>query len=145
MDRRSFFRAFGVAAVAALPTVGALAEVIPEPELNGGGRYTLTFARALRAIEDKIEEVAKELLFEHNDVETRAKFTALIEEEIKNHPVIVNSMVVCDESNNSAEVIEKNEFWGDVYIKEEGNHFVQLNFVAVRTGVAFEEVSGKFG
>jgi hypothetical protein len=54
--------------------------------------------------------------------------------------------VVCDESNNTAEVIDRNEFVGDIYIKPAKSiNFIQLNFVAVRSGVEFTEIVGNFG
>jgi hypothetical protein len=54
--------------------------------------------------------------------------------------------VVCDESNNPGEVIDRNEFVGDIYIKPAKSiNFLRLNFVAVRTDVAFDEVVGQFG
>jgi len=53
--------------------------------------------------------------------------------------------VVCDETNNTAEVIDRNEFVGDIYIKPARSvNFIQLNFVAVRTGVSFDEIVGSF-
>jgi hypothetical protein len=52
---------------------------------------------------------------------------------------------VCDESNNTANVIDNNQFVGDIYIKPARSiNFIQLNFVAVRTGVSFEEIVGRF-
>ena len=58
---------------------------------------------------------------------------------------ITDFRVVCDESNNTGEVIDRNEFVGDIYIKPARSiNFIQLNFVAVRTGVSFEEVVGRF-
>jgi len=52
--------------------------------------------------------------------------------------------VVCDETNNTAEVIDRNEFIGDIYIKPARSiNFIRLNFVAVRTGVSFEEIVGR--
>jgi hypothetical protein len=58
---------------------------------------------------------------------------------------IYDFRVVCDTSNNTGEVIDRNEFVGDIYIKPAKSiNFIQLNFVAVRTGVEFEEIVGKF-
>ena len=58
---------------------------------------------------------------------------------------IYDFKVVCDTTNNTPEVIDRNEFIGDIYIKPARSiNFIQLNFVAVRTGVAFEEIVGKF-
>ena len=58
---------------------------------------------------------------------------------------ITDFLVVCDASNNTAERVDRNEFWGDIYIKPARSiNYIQLNFVAVRTGVQFNEVVGKF-
>ena len=58
---------------------------------------------------------------------------------------ITDFRVVCDETNNTGEVIDRNEFIGDIYIKPARSiNFIQLNFVAVRTGVSFDEVVGQF-
>ena len=58
---------------------------------------------------------------------------------------IYDFRVVCDDSNNTGEVIDRNEFVGDIYVKPAKSiNFIQLNFVAVRSGVEFSEVVGKF-
>ena len=58
---------------------------------------------------------------------------------------ITDYRVVCDTTNNTATVIDRNEFVGDIYIKPARSvNFIQLNFVAVRTGVSFEEIVGRF-
>jgi hypothetical protein len=58
---------------------------------------------------------------------------------------ITDFRVVCDTTNNTAEVIDSNRFIGDIYIKPARSiNYIQLNFVAVRTGVSFEEIVGRF-
>jgi hypothetical protein len=58
---------------------------------------------------------------------------------------IFDFLVVCDETNNTPEVIDRGEFVGDIYIKPARSiNFIQLNFVAVRTGVEFSEIIGNF-
>ena len=83
-----------------------------------------------------------------NDEFTRGQFVALITpflRDVQSRRGIFDYRVVCDETNNTPEVIDRNEFIGDIYIKPARSiNFIQLNFVAVRTGVAFEEVVGKF-
>ena len=62
--------------------------------------------------------------------------------EIKAKRGLYDFLVVCDESNNTADVIDRNEFVGDIYLKPARSiNFIRLNFVAVRTGVAFSEVA----
>jgi phage tail sheath protein FI len=104
--------------------------------------------RLFIVLEKAISRAAKYSLFEFNDEFTRAQFIALVEpflRDVKGRRGIYDFKVVCDETNNTPEVIDRNEFVGDIYIKPaRAINFIQLNFVAVRTGVAFSEVVGKF-
>jgi len=104
--------------------------------------------RLFIVLEKAISIAAKYSLFELNDAFTRAQFRALVEpylRDVKAGRGIYDFKVVCDESNNTPEVIDHNEFVGDIYIKPARSiNFIQLNFIAVRTGVAFEEIVGKF-
>ena len=104
--------------------------------------------RLFIVLEKAIARAAKYSLFEFNDEFTRAQFVALIEpylRDVQGRRGIYDFRVVCDETNNTPEVIDRNEFIGDIYIKPARSiNFIQLNFVAVRTGVAFEEVVGRF-
>ena len=104
--------------------------------------------RLFIALEKSISKAAKYSLFEFNDEFTRAQFVALVEpflRDVKGRRGIYEYKVVCDETNNTAEVIDSNQFVGDIYIKPaRAVNFIQLNFVAVRTGVAFSEIVGKF-
>ena len=105
--------------------------------------------RLFIVLEKAISTAAKFTLFELNDEFTRAQFVSLVEpflRTVKGRRGITDFRVVCDESNNTAEIIDRNEFVGDIYIKPARSiNFIRLNFVAVRTGVAFEEVVGRFG
>jgi hypothetical protein len=104
--------------------------------------------RLFITLEKSISKAAKYSLFEFNDEFTRAQFVALVEpflRDVKGRRGIYDYKVVCDETNNTAEVIDSNRFVGDIYIKPaRAVNFIQLNFVAVRTGVAFSEIVGKF-
>lgn len=99
-------------------------------------------------LEKAISRAARFSLFEFNDQFTRAQFVNLVEpylRDIQGRRGITDYRVVCDESNNTGEVIDRNEFVGDIYIKPARSiNFIQLNFVAVRTGVSFNEVVGQF-
>jgi len=105
--------------------------------------------RLFIVLEKAIARAAKYSLFEFNDEFTRAQFVALVEpflRDVQGRRGIFDFRVVCDTTNNTPEVIDRNEFIGDIYIKPARSiNFIQLNFIAVRTGVAFEEVVGKFG
>jgi len=104
--------------------------------------------RLFITLEKAISIAARSSLFEFNDEFTRAQFVSLVEpflRDVQGRRGIYDYRVVCDESNNTGEVIDRNEFVGDIYVKPAKSiNFIQLNFVAVRTGVAFEEVVGKF-
>lgn len=104
--------------------------------------------RLFIVLEKAISRAARYSLFEFNDEFTRSQFVALIEpflRDVQGRRGIFDFRVVCDTTNNTPEVIDRNEFVGDIYIKPARSiNFIQLNFVAVRTGVAFEEIVGKF-
>jgi hypothetical protein len=95
-------------------------------------------------LEKAIANAAKSALFEFNDEFTRAQFRNLVEpylREIQGRQGITDFKVVCDKTNNTAEVIDRNEFVGDIYVKPARSiNFIQLNFVAVRSGVEFNEI-----
>ena len=104
--------------------------------------------RLFIVLEKAIATSAKFTLFEFNDAFTRAQFRNLVEpflRDVQGRRGIFDFRVVCDETNNTPEVIDRNEFIGDIYIKPARSiNFIQLNFVAVRTGVEFEEIVGQF-
>ena len=104
--------------------------------------------RLFIVLEKAIATAAKFFLFEFNDEFTRAQFKALIQpylRDIQGRRGITDFLVVCDATNNTPEVVDSNRFIGDIYIKPARSiNFIQLNFVAVRTGVQFSEVVGKF-
>ena len=104
--------------------------------------------RLFIVLEKAISKASRASLFEFNDEFTRAQFVNLVEpflRLVQGRRGIYDFRVVCDESNNSPEVIDRNEFVGDIYIKPAKSiNYIQLNFVAVRTGVAFDEIVGRF-
>jgi phage tail sheath protein FI len=105
--------------------------------------------RLFIVLEKAVARAARSSLFEFNDQFTRAQFVSIVEpflRDVQGRRGITDFRVVCDETNNTAEVIDRNEFVGDIYIKPARSiNFIQLNFVAVRTGVSFDEVVGRFG
>jgi hypothetical protein len=104
--------------------------------------------RLFIVLEKAIATAAKFTLFEFNDEFTRAQFRNLVEpflRDVQGRRGIIDFRVVCDETNNTGEVIDRNEFRGDIYIKPSRSiNYIQLNFVAVRTGVEFSEIVGQF-
>jgi phage tail sheath protein FI len=104
--------------------------------------------RLFIVLETSIARAARSSMFEFNDQFTRAQFVNLVEpflRDVQGRRGITDFRVVCDGSNNTPNVIDSNQFVGDIYIKPARSiNFIQLNFVAVRTGVSFEEVVGRF-
>lgn len=103
--------------------------------------------RLFITIEKIIANAARASLFEFNDEFTRAKFVNLVEpflRTIKGRRGVYDYLVVCDTTNNTPDVIDANQFIGDIYIKPAKSiNFIRLNFVAVRTGVEFSTVVGR--
>ena len=102
--------------------------------------------RLFLVLERAIGRAAEQVLFEFNDEFTRAEFVNIVEpvlREVQGRRGITDFRVVCDETNNTAAVIDRNEFKADIFIKPARSiNYVTLSFVAVRTGVDFEEVVG---
>jgi len=100
--------------------------------------------RLFIVLEKAIATAAKYSLFEFNDAFTRAQFKSLVEpflRDVQARRGITDFKVVCDEKNNTPQVIDSNQFVADIYVKPNRSiNFIQLNFVATKTGVSFEEV-----
>jgi hypothetical protein len=103
--------------------------------------------RLFIVLEKAISTASKFTLFEFNDDFTRAQFRNLVEpflRDVQGRRGITDFRVVCDGTNNTGDTIDRNEFVGDIYIKPARSiNFIQLNFVAVRTGVEFSEIVGR--
>ena len=102
--------------------------------------------RLFIVLEKAISTAAKFQLFEFNDEFTRAQFRNLVEpflREVKGRRGITDFKVICDETNNTGQVVDANEFVADIFIKPARSiNFITLNFVATRTGVDFSEIAG---
>jgi len=102
--------------------------------------------RLFITLEKAVSTAAKFQLFEFNDEFTRAQFRNLVEpflRDVQGRRGITDFSVVCDDSNNTGDVIDRNEFRADIFVKPARSiNFIQLNFIATRTGVAFSEVAG---
>jgi hypothetical protein len=102
--------------------------------------------RLFIVLEKAISVAAKAMLFEFNDEFTRAQFVNMVEpflREVQGRRGITDFKVVCDGSNNTGQVIDTNNFVGDIYIKPARSiNFIQLNFIAARTDVSFSEIGG---
>ena len=102
--------------------------------------------RLFLVLERAIGKAAEQVLFEFNDEFTRAEFVNIVEpvlREVQGRRGITDFRVVCDETNNTSAIVDRNEFIASIFIKPARSiNFVTLNFVAVRTGVDFDEVVG---
>ena len=97
-------------------------------------------------VEKQIAKIARNVLFEFNDVPTRTIFknnTNPFLRDVQSKRGIIDFLIVCDDTNNTPEVVDRNEFVADIYIKPNRSiNFVQLNFVATKSGVSFSEAIG---
>ena len=100
--------------------------------------------RLFNYVEDAIEKASRAVLFEFNDEFTREQFRGMVEpflRDVQGRRGITDFLVVCDETNNTGQVIDANEFRADIYIKPARSiNFITLTFIATRTGVEFAEV-----
>ena len=105
--------------------------------------------RLFIVLEKAIATASKYQLFEFNDDFTRAMFKNMVEpflRDVKGRRGVTDFLVVCDSTNNTGEVVDRNEFVADIYIKPARSiNFISLNFIATRTGVDFAEIVGKTG
>ena len=98
-------------------------------------------------VERRIGDLAKQVLFEQNDVTTRATFSSAVNSylnEIQSRRGITDFLVVCDDTNNTPDVIDRNEFVAELYIKPTRSiNYITITFTATKTGVSFNEVIGR--
>lgn len=113
---------------------------------NASAFDRINVRRLFLTLEDTISRAARSQLFEFNDVITRTNFVNIVEpylRDVKSKRGITDFLVVCDESNNTPDVIDANQFRADIFIKPARSiNFIGLTFVANRTGISFEEVVG---
>jgi hypothetical protein len=103
--------------------------------------------RLFLTIEQSLERAAQAQLFELNDDLTRANFRNIVDPYLRDVQAkrgLIDYLVICDESNNTPDVIDNNEFRADIFLKPAKSiNFITLTFVATRTGVSFSEVAGR--
>jgi phage tail sheath protein FI len=146
-DRDTLYKV-GVNPVVSFPAEGTLL-FGDKTFLNYASAFDhINVRRLFIVLEKAISRAARASLFEFNDAFTRSQFVSLVEpflRTVKGRRGVTDYKVVCDESNNPGSVIDANQFVGDIYIKPSRSiNYIQLNFVAVRTGVSFSEVVGQF-
>jgi hypothetical protein len=144
--QRDTIYSVGVNPVVSMPGMGTILygdkTLLTQPSAFG----RINVRRLFITLEKAISQASKFSLFELNDEFTRAQFIALVEpflRDVKGRRGIYDYRVVCDTTNNTPQVIDSNQFVGDIYIKPARSiNFVRLNFIAVRSGVNFNEIVG---
>lgn len=144
-QRDTLYKA-GINPVANIPGQGVLL-FGDKTKLNRPSAFDrINVRRLFLVVERAIALAARNTLFEFNDEFTRAEFVGIVEpflREIKGRRGITDFRVVCDDTNNTAAVVDRNEFIANIFIKPARSiNYITLNFVAVRSGVDFEEVAG---
>jgi hypothetical protein len=136
----------GVNPIANIPGSGVLLYGDKTYQRRPSAFDRINVRRLFLTLERAIGEAGKNVMFEMNDEFTRAEFVNIVEpllREVQGRRGITDFRVVCDETNNTPAVIDRNEFVASIFIKPARSiNYVTLNFVAVRTGVQFEEVVG---
>jgi hypothetical protein len=139
----------GINSVVSLPGQGTILYGDKTLQAKPSAFDRINVRRLFIVLEKAISTASKYSLFEFNDDFTRADFVAMVTpflRDIQGRRGITDFRVVCDTTNNTPQVIDSNQFVGDIYIKPARSiNFIQLNFVAVRTGVNFTTVVGASG
>lgn len=144
--QRDAIYSVGVNPVVAMPGQGTILYGDKTLTTQPSAFSRINVRRLFVVLEKAISTASKYSLFELNDEFTRAQFVAIVEpflRDVKGRRGIYDYRVVCDTTNNTPQVIDSNKFVGDIYIKPARSiNYIQLNFVAVRTGVSFSEIVG---
>jgi len=144
-ERDALYKA-GINPIANIPGEGIMLFGDKTNESRPSAFDRINVRRLFLGIERAIAIAGRNVMFEFNDEFTRAEFVNIVEpflREIQGRRGITDFRVVCDATNNTAAVVDRNEFIASIFIKPARSiNFVTLNFVAVRTGVEFDEVVG---
>ena len=147
-SQRDVLYSAGVNPVVAFPGQGILLFGDKTLQSKPSAFDRINVRRLFIILEKSISDAAKYSLFEFNDEFTRSQFVALVTpflRDVQGRRGITDFKVVCDTTNNTPQIIDSNQFVGDIYIKPARSiNFIQLNFVAVSTGVDFTTVVGTF-
>jgi phage tail sheath protein FI len=145
--QRDTLYAIGVNPIGSFPGQGAVLFGDKTLQSKPSAFDRINVRRLFIVLEKSIAQAAKFSLFEFNDATTQNQFVNLVTPflaDIKARRGIFDYRVVCDSTNNTQSVIDSNQFVGDIYIKPARSvNFIQLNFVAVRTGVEFTTIVGQ--
>jgi phage tail sheath protein FI len=142
-DRDTLYKA-GVNPVVAFPGQGTVLFGDKTMLAKPSAFDRINVRRLFIVLEKAIATASKFQLFEFNDPFTRAQFTNLVEpflRDVQGRRGISDFKVICDETNNTGDVIDRNEFRADIFVKPARSiNFISLTFVAARSGISFEEV-----
>jgi phage tail sheath protein FI len=145
LDRDDLYK-IGVNSVVAFPGQGTILYGDKTLLSRPSAFDRINVRRLFIILEKTISRLAKSSLFEFNDDFTRSQFRNAVEpylRDVKARRGVVDYRVICDTTNNTNAVVEQNRFVGDIYVKPSRSiNFIQLNFVAVPSGVSFQEVTG---
>jgi hypothetical protein len=144
--QRDTIYSLGVNPVVSMPGMGTILYGDKTFMTQPSAFSRINVRRLFIVLEKAISQASKFSLFELNDEFTRAQFVALVEpflRDVKGRRGVYDYRVVCDTTNNTQQVIDANQFVGDIYIKPARSiNYIQLNFIAVRSGVSFNEIVG---
>ena len=144
-DRDSMYQA-GINPIITMPGAGVVLWGDKTMQNIPSAFDRINVRRLFIVLEKAISTAAKAMLFEFNDEFTRSQFVNMVEpflREIQGRHGITDFKVVCDNSNNSGQIIDTNQFVGDIYVKPARSiNFIQLNFIAARSDVSFSEIGG---
>tara|TARA_R100001594_G_scaffold150609_2_gene212716 strand:- start:4637 stop:5212 length:576 start_codon:yes stop_codon:yes gene_type:complete len=136
----------GVNPVVSFPGEGTVLFGDKTLQSKGSAFDRINVRRLFIVMEKAISTASKFQLFEQNDSFTRAQFKNMIEpflRDIQGRRGITDFKVICDDTNNTSDVIDGNKFVADIFVKPTRSiNFIQLNFVATRSGVDFSEIAG---
>lgn len=145
LDRDDLYK-IGVNSVVAFPGQGTILYGDKTLLSRPSAFDRINVRRLFIILEKTISRLAKSSLFEFNDDFTRSQFRNAVEpylRDVKARRGVVDYRVICDNTNNTDAVVEQNRFVGDIFVKPTRSiNFIQLSFVAVPSGVSFQEVTG---
>ena len=144
-DRDTLYKG-SVNPIITMPGAGILLWGDKTAQIKPSAFDRINVRRLFIVLEKAISTAAKAMLFEFNDEFTRSAFVNMVEpflREVQGRRGITDFKVVCDTSNNTGQIIDTNQFVGDIYIKPARSiNYIQLNFIAARTDVSFTEIGG---
>ena len=145
-DRDTLYKA-SVNPIVSFPGQGTMLFGDKTSQFRASAFDRINVRRLFIVLEKAISTASKSMLFEFNDEFTRANFRNMVEpflRDVKGRRGITDFLVICDETNNTGNVIDSNQFVADIFIKPARSiNFIKLNFIATRTGVEFSEIAGQ--